>query len=193
MEEGHASLGKNDKSIFQEAGQMEKKTVKTVKIDTNTLLYALEDRSLERSYFLDWGTGQIEILFPDGNMDDDEELLQERIEAGNGRYRNIDPLEPQESYSIMKDFVSSLDNSKEDMKAAKALLRALSGKKPFRHFKETLTHYPEIREQWFSFKQERFKNLAICELSFEIEELEKSGTKVIFLPLPGENSQGPTG
>ena len=114
MEEGRASIGKSDRSIFQEAGQMEKKTVK---IDTATLLYAMEDRSLERSYFLDWGTGQIEILFPDGNMDDDDELLQERIEAGNGRYRNIDPLEPQESYSIMEDFVSILENSKEDMKA----------------------------------------------------------------------------
>ncbi len=190
MEEGRASLGKSDRSIFQEAGQMEKKTVK---IDTATLLYAMEDRSLERSYFLDWGTGQIEILFPDGNMDDDEELLQERIEAGNGRYRNIDPLEPQESYSIMKDFVSILENSKEDMKAAEALVRALSGKKPFYYFKETLTHFPEIREQWFSFKQEQLKNLAIRELSFEIEEMEKSGTEVIFLPLPGENSQGPIG
>jgi hypothetical protein len=154
---------------------------KTIHIDTDALLYAMEDRSMERGYFLDWETGEIEVLCYDTFVEEEDELLQERIEAEEGRYKRIDPLEPEESFSIMEEFIPTVKNEK----ATESLLKALSGRKPFRHFKETLSSFPEIREQWFSFKQEKLKELAIKELAPKIEELEQSGMEIAFRPLPG--------
>lgn len=156
---------------------------KEIRIDTDTLLYALEDRSMERGYFLDWETGKIEVLFYDIEKEDEDELLEEQIEtAEKGRYTRIDPLEPEESFTIMEQFISTLENNK----AAASLLRALCGNKPFRRFKDALSNFPEIREEWFSFKQEKLKEWIKEELALEIEERENSGMEITFLPLPGE-------
>jgi len=148
------------------------------------LLYAFEDNSFEREYFLDLETGRIEILFTDDAFQQEDEDLQESIEAHEGRYWRIDPIEPRESFSIMEKFISTI----QDTQAAESLRRALTGRKPFRNFKETLTHYMDIREQWFLFKQRELKRLAIEELKVQLEKLKNSGIEITFLPLPGETS-----
>lgn len=44
--------------------------------------------------------------------------------------------------------------------AQATLERALSGKKPFRRFKDELMRFPEIREQWFAYHKGRMTELA---------------------------------
>jgi len=37
---------------------------------------------------------------------------------------------------------------------------ALNGRKPFRHFKDALLDYPELRDRWFAFEDTRLNRLA---------------------------------
>lgn len=156
---------------------------KKIRIDTDMLLVALEDHSFERQYFLDTETG--EILFLNEYLETEDEELQEQIEAEVHRFRRIDPIDSRESFSLMEQFTSTV----EDADAAATLRDVLAGKKPFRNFKDTLAQFPAVREQWFSFRGQKLKQLAIEALEDEIRRMEEAGLEVSFLPLPGENSR----
>lgn len=59
-------------------------------------------------------------------------------------------------YSIMENFIYSLDDGpvKDD------LLNAIRGRGAFRMFKDKIIHYG-IREEWFSYKNEALKKIAV--------------------------------
>ena len=57
----------------------------------------------------------------------------------------------------MEDFIYSLPDNKEKSKLAEAINQS----KPFRKFKNRLTELPEIRDKWFSFKENRMKEMAM--------------------------------
>jgi hypothetical protein len=59
-------------------------------------------------------------------------------------------------YEIMENFCLTVsDQDKRD-----ALLRAIKGKGAFRRFKDKIIDF-DIEEQWYSFRDERFKEIAI--------------------------------
>jgi len=113
-------------------------------IDLNDLIDALTFRFelSEAQNFLGLQTG--EIVFVSEEMGE----APEDIEDGT-RYRPIDPIESNESYHIMEDFAESTPESK----LKDRLGRALDGRKPFRHFKDTLLDFPDTREAWFQFER----------------------------------------
>jgi hypothetical protein len=120
-------------------------------IDLNDLIDALTLRFElgEAQHFLDLETGEIVLV------SDEVGEPPEDIEDGT-RYRPIDPIESHESYQIMEDFVESLPESK----LKNRLGRALDGRKPFRHFKDTLLDFPDTREAWFQFEHRAHERLA---------------------------------
>jgi len=59
-------------------------------------------------------------------------------------------------YEIMEDYCLTVsDHVKRD-----TLLRAIKGKGAFRRFKDTIIDF-DIEEQWYSFRNERYKEIAI--------------------------------
>jgi hypothetical protein len=58
----------------------------------------------------------------------------------------IERVDPHEAFSVMVDFVETLNDS--DMQDR--LSDALNGRKPFAHFNR-LVHTTTIREQWLNF------------------------------------------
>jgi hypothetical protein len=120
------------------------------------LCSAMEDSSYENEYYLDLETG--EILFLSEYMDDEEtENLRERIDEKSGRYELIPKAESHEGYEDMRDFIVTV----EDEHLAELLEVAINGKGAFRRFKDVLLNYPEERERWFKFKDERMKERAL--------------------------------
>jgi len=133
---------------------MEKK--KTLKIDLDELCNAMENSSFENEYFLDLETG--DILFISEYTDDEEtEKLKDRIEEEFDRYERIPKAESNEGYSDMVDFITTVDNEH----LAELLEVAINGKGAFRRFKDVLLNYPEERERWFRFKNERMEERAL--------------------------------
>ena len=133
---------------------MEKK--KTLKIDLDELYDAMENSSYEVEYYLDLETG--EILFVSEGMDD-EETGKLKIQIGEelDRYELIPKAESYEGYRDMQAFITTV----EDDHLSELLEVAINGKGAFRRFKDVLLNYPEERERWFQFKDDRMKERAL--------------------------------
>ena len=133
---------------------MEKK--KTLKIDLDELYDAMENSSYEAEYYLDLKTG--EILFVSEDMDDEETgKLKNQIEEELDRYEPISKAESFERYRDMQAFIATV----EDDHLSELLEVAINGKGAFRRFKDVLLNYPEERERWFQFKDDRMKERAL--------------------------------
>ena len=133
---------------------MEKK--KTLKIDLDELYDAMENSSYEVEYYLDLETG--EILFVSEGMDDEETgKLKNQIEEELDRYELIPKAESYEGYRDMQAFIATV----EDDHLSELLEVAINGKGAFRRFKDVLLNYPEERERWFQFKDDRMKERAL--------------------------------
>lgn len=101
-------------------------------------------------------TGQIKS-YPDelkGHAGFDDEYWQEiinEIDSASNEYISFEGMESIESFRLMENFVTGIPekvirNRFED---------ALAFKSPFQNFKQLLNHYPELRQQWFQFKEQQ--------------------------------------
>ena len=85
----------------------------------------------------------------------DEEIWEEsinEIDRDRDSYFEFKALSSKDSYSIMKDFAISV----KDKDIRERLLYALNKPKPFSNFKYEVDYSPELREQWFKFKNEQY-------------------------------------
>jgi hypothetical protein len=129
---------------------------KALRINLGELCEAMENNSYEHEYFLNLETG--EILFISDYVDDEETReLKDRIEEDFERYERIPRAESNEGYEDMVDFIATVD----DEHLAELLEVAINGKGAFRRFKEVLLNYPEERDRWFKFKDERMEERAL--------------------------------
>ncbi len=137
---------------------MEKK--KALKIDLDELCSAMADSSYEHEYYLDLETG--EILFISDYMDDEETgKLKDQVEEDSDRYERIPEAESHEGYEDMVEFIATV----KDERLVELLEVAINGKGAFRRFKDVLLNYPEERERWFQFKDDRVQEKALEWLS----------------------------
>jgi hypothetical protein len=123
---------------------------KTLKIDLDELCSAMENSSYEHNYYLNLKTGEI-VLISDYMDDEETDKLKDRIEEDYGRYERIPRAEPYEGYDDMEDFIATV----EDEHLAELLEVAINGNGAFRRFKDVLAGYPEERERWFHFRDDR--------------------------------------
>jgi len=129
---------------------------KTLKINLDELCSAIEDSSYEHEYYLDLETG--EILFLSEYLDDEERgKLRGRIDDDPDRYERIPKAESHEGYEDMVDFIATV----KDERLVELLEVAINGKGAFRRFKDVLLNYPEERERWFQFKDDRMEEKAL--------------------------------
>ena len=116
----------------------------------------MEDSSYEYEYYLDLETG--EILFISDYMDDEETgKLKDQINENPDRYERIPKAESHEGYEDMVDFIATV----KDERLVELLEVAINGKGAFRRFKDVLLNYPEERERWFQFKDDRMEEKAL--------------------------------
>ena len=71
-----------------------------------------------------------------------------KIESKRDQYTVIDPLETKDSFKMMAEFSSQL----EDGNLKSKLISALTHSKPFKHFKFVIDNSGGFRQQWFDFK-----------------------------------------
>ena len=128
---------------------------KTLKINLDELCTAMEDSSYEHEYYLDLETG--EIVLVSEWMEEESERLRDMIDRNPDRYEQIPGVESYETYHDMEDFIATVENKH----LAELLEVAINGSGAFRRFKDVLLRYPEERERWFRFKDERMEHRAL--------------------------------
>jgi hypothetical protein len=99
---------------------------------------------------VDWPTILPKLDIPDWQK---ETLpVADLVEAGFGkRYIAIPQVESYEGYNEMVAFIGTVSNPRLQAR----LERAISGRGAFRYFKDVLLDYPQERERWFQFRDER--------------------------------------
>jgi hypothetical protein len=155
-----------------------------LKVDLGELEIALQTDSYEMQHYLDLETGEIilimdefrqelewiydEIYDEEGNRvvaleeylegRDDPEWQKERlldadrVEQGyRTRYIPIEKDHPYADYNDMEGFIPTVD----DPELRERLWRAIRGRGAFRYFKDVLWEHPDVREEWFEFKDAR--------------------------------------
>jgi len=166
----------------------------TTRIDLEDLAQAFDDTSPEASHYLDLDTGAV-IRVDDETRREMEELLEGLEDSENrdafctplvrhdlpdwqrefvelaydvefdarGRFRAIPAAESHEGYRDMEDFADTV----QDDKLGELLGVALNGRGAFRRFKDVLVAYPDERDRWFRFKNERLRKRALEWLASE--------------------------
>jgi hypothetical protein len=145
-----------------------------IRIDIEELTIALSDHSSE--WVLDTQTGNLlmrswaelpefreELGLPvraEDEMDDD--VFEEDV-LDDERFVGIDPIESHEGFGWMEDFAMS----QEDPRVREHLLDSLDRPKPFRRFKDALTAFPQVREAWFRYEDEKLREQARAWLEFQ--------------------------
>ena len=128
---------------------------KILRIDLDKLCSAMEDSSGEHNYYLDIEIGKL-LLISD-YMDDESKKLKDKIDENFDRYEQLPKAESYEGYEDMEDFIGTIS----DDNLAELLHVAVNGKGAFRRFKDVLQGYPEERERWFQFKNDKLKQRAL--------------------------------
>ena len=162
----------NDIEEFYELIEVQKEKhryydeLKELKVDLEDISIEMDtDRWQNQAYF-DTETGDI-IYIPtelnEDNVYDDEYIanlpdwekeMVEKVrvvyEDEGGRYEIIPERASFEAYDIMVKFTEELD----DLTVSEKLFDALDGKGAFRRFKNVISRYTEIKEQWYRYKLE---------------------------------------
>jgi len=129
---------------------------KSLKINLDELCSAMDDSSYEHEHYLDLKTGEI-LLVSEYADDEDTEKLRRAIDRNPARYEPVPRAESHESYGYMVEFIATV----KDEHLAELLEVAINGQGAFRRFKDVLLRYPEERERWFQFKDERLEERAL--------------------------------
>jgi predicted nucleotidyltransferase len=122
-------------------------------VDLDELAQALDDHSANsfgHSWWFDPATGDVRLH----GGDDDEESLDDLDAAG---LVLIESLPSAVGYSDMEDFIELVP----DRRARDLLERAIEGRGAFRRFKDVLLEFPELRLEWFAFRDARARRHAI--------------------------------
>jgi hypothetical protein len=126
-----------------------------IRIDAGDFLLALDSHAPELENYLDLRTGAI-IPVTDYVPSDPEYAEFEEHRDDGTLYRLIDPVPSRQGWDWMDDFAGDVA----DPRAREALLRSIEGSGAFGRFKRTLHAYPELRDAWFRFQEERLLEYA---------------------------------
>ena len=101
-------------------------------------------------------TGEIEVYPHElSNPGFDEEFwedVMEKVSENRDDYIEFEPMSSRESFRVMENFISKID----DIRIHNKFIDAISRKRPFANFKDALDYYPELREQWLVFKNQAY-------------------------------------
>lgn len=129
--------------------------MRKVKANLSELTDAFDNCRIGYEYYLDLETAELLIVSDEFMGTDEVEEIYERMEDEPKRYLSIPTGSSREGYQVMVAFAESL----EDGNLKDKLWIALNGRGAFRRFKDVLLSYPEKREEWFRFKDERLEKL----------------------------------
>jgi len=166
-----------------------------VRVDLDELTIALDTDFSELYQYLDLETGQIisvtqeiaweleeiydEIYDEEGNRivtledylqhrddpDWQKEMMLEadQVEQGYGtRHIRVERDDPYDDYQAMERFIGTV----KDTCLRERLWDAIQGRGAFRRFKDLLAYHPQVRDDWFAFKDARLRKRVANWLEF---------------------------
>jgi hypothetical protein len=111
---------------------------------------ALDGRDGHMTFYLDLETGEIQFVSDDMEIDDEQIPNWLRaIKENPKRFYEVPPIPSSLSFDFMKSFAEDEVSGN----VQEILLEALSGKRPFRRFKDALFEFPEVEKAWYVYER----------------------------------------
>jgi len=117
--------------------------VRTIKVSTHDLLFALTNRMPGTSHYLDSETGEVIPV-----LSFNREQILSMIKAEHGRFLRIAPQSPAKGYEMMKQFAGTVTRTE----VRNRLEAALQAEKAFRSFRSTVSEVPSECGRWQRFR-----------------------------------------
>ncbi|MDR3695302.1 UPF0158 family protein [Mucilaginibacter sp.] len=73
-----------------------------------------------------------------------------KIEAARGDYFEFEKMNSHEAFRVMESFVDGINHIPTHHK----FIDALSRKNPFANFNHLISYYPDLRQEWFAYKNQ---------------------------------------
>jgi len=128
--------------------------MKKLKADLEMIANAMEDVArMDMDYYLDKKTGEVIVTSEETFV----KLAQDILFKNPDRYICIPERPSYEGYNLMVEFAEKV----EDELLREKLNIALDGKGAFGRFKNVIADYPDYREKWFKFRDERLNKKVI--------------------------------
>ena len=111
-------------------------------------------------------SGEYRSILDWDDLYDGEEFWQselEKIESEWSDYLILEKMSSYQSFSVMEDFTTSIENKE----VRDILIKALNRNKPFRNFRNEVDCREDMRQRWFAFKQQAYEDYVRQELSGE--------------------------
>jgi len=147
-----------------------------LKVDLEMIASAMDDVArVDMDYYLDKETGKVIFLLEETSRyaeEEKDENLRERLPdwqkkdikvAQDILFKNPDGYiyipegSPSNGYQLMVEFTETI----EDDLLREKLNIALDGKGAFRRFKNVIADYPDYREKWFTFRDDKINKKVI--------------------------------
>ena len=146
-----------------------------LKVDLEMIASAMDDVArVDMDYYLDKETGEVIFLLEEISRyveEEDENLRKELLDwqkkdikvaqdilfKNPDRYIYIPEGSPCNGYDLMVEFAETIED---DLLREKMNI-ALDGKGAFRRFKNVIADYPDYREKWFRFRDEKINKKVI--------------------------------
>jgi hypothetical protein len=127
-----------------------------IAINPETLKKIADELDIGMVCFYHKTTGELES-YPDENSNpgfDEEDWLEvmDKVSESREDYMAFEPMDSHESFRVIENFIAQIN----DTPIHNKFIEAVSRKRPFANFKDMLHYYPELREQWFVFKNEAY-------------------------------------
>ena len=122
----------------------------TLNVDLGDIALAMNSAYGEIEHFLDLETGDL-VLISDGISAEDDPRITLVEQDDGSRFVEIPGWPANEGYRDMEDFIETVA----DGRLQEQLDQVIQGKGAFRCFKDTLLDYPQERERWFGFRNQR--------------------------------------
>lgn len=148
-------------SIDAHLGSGPARLLKTLPVDLEDLAMVLEGDPVDGGGRIDLRTGEvwpqpaIEYAMEMGDLDEDDEDTE--------RWLWVECEGSGSAYADMEDFINALD----DPDRADRLAIAIQGRGAFRRFKDVLSRWPELLEDWYAFNDEAQRGRARAWLADE--------------------------
>ncbi|GAA1857187.1 hypothetical protein GCM10009836_41800 [Pseudonocardia ailaonensis] len=116
-------------------------------VDLAELAAALDDRTPDVEWWIDPRSGRVSPTVADHGT----------VDLGAEGWMRVEGTGSHAGYTDMADFTAGVQHRR----AAELLDRAINGRGAFRRFKNTLFEFPEVRDQWFRFRDARARRRAL--------------------------------
>lgn len=128
-----------------------------MKVKLEMIIEAIEMADDVSEGFLNMDTMEILWLndYFDSEENEENEKISSEIDNHFDRYLRLPTQWDIHEYSIMEDFIDSL----EDTHIQNKLYRAINGRGAFRRFKDTV-YYLDIEKEWFQYRDKAIADIA---------------------------------